>query len=66
MKLICPNNPKHILYVHIAITLESWGYKLESFPCVNTKVHLKNWQYNIVIEALLDEAKKRDMLLRHN
>lgn len=66
LKLINPKNKHHKLYPHIFKNIEAWGYSLKRFPQVKKdRPALDSWQIIEIINALNDEAKSLNMLLRH-
>lgn len=66
LKLINPKNKYHKLYPHIFKNIETWGYRLKTFPQIKEeRPALDSWQIIEVINALNDEAKSLNMLLRH-
>jgi len=64
MKLICPKNKKYVLYPHIFVNNESWGYCLTSSPPIKNPL-LFDWQVLILINSLQNDALRKNLLLRH-
>lgn len=64
MKLISSKDKRHVLYVHVFKTLEGWGYRFMPYP-QSDKPTLQKWQLDTLMSALKQEAKERNLMVRH-